>query len=99
MCFSPSSSGSAQVAKLNKDSIDCQNNFRQLLQFYGYNPKDFDSGARLFRLVSVWPLIFTALSRQKNNHGSVSTFPQFQGAGLIVFLLLIFPPANVNQHT
>jgi diaphanous 1 len=38
--------GSAQVAKLNKDSLDCQNNFRQLLQFYGYNPKDFDTGKK-----------------------------------------------------
>jgi hypothetical protein len=42
---SVSRAGSAQVAKLNKDSLDCQNNFRQLLQFYGYNPKDFDTGA------------------------------------------------------
>jgi len=31
---------------LNKDAEECQNNFRQLLQFYGYNAKDFDSGTQ-----------------------------------------------------
>lgn len=38
--------GSAQVAKLNKDMQDCVSSFGQLLQFYGYNPKDFETGKK-----------------------------------------------------
>jgi hypothetical protein len=41
---------------LNKESTDCQNNFRQLLQYYGYNPKDFDTGAA-FLLYAQSPLV------------------------------------------
>lgn len=40
--------GSAQVAKLNKDMQDCVSSFGQLLQFYGYNPKDFETGTHPF---------------------------------------------------
>jgi hypothetical protein len=90
--ISVSSSGSSQVAKLNKDSTDCQNNFRQLLQFYGYNPKDFDTG--MYHPVSHSCFRNQRFSsRQKDNNRSFPVVPQLQGAGLPFLSLL--PPVQL----
>jgi hypothetical protein len=77
--------GSAQVAKLTKDIQDCVKNFQALLSFYGYNPKDFETGTFPFFFCDFSTYAPTFLHcfcvsrvyfRQEDDHGSFPVVPQ-----------------------